>query len=460
MPVEKGHYSLLLAICVSLFCTPLMLAGVNAVLPEMGASLHVGARELSLVGTSYSLGLAVFQLACGSFGDIAGHRRIFLWGALIFGGSGALLGFLQSIHLFLPLRFLQGVGGAMLSASGLALMASCAAPENRATYLGISGAAVYSGIACGPPLAGLITGLLSWRWIFWWSALASLGLYLLTLKTVSHDWRPARQKSFDWPGCGLYALAMAALTLASSLLSQSPVAGALLLLAFALLLAFFCLHEFHCPYPMFNMRLILHNRVLAFSSLGAFVNYASFFGIIFYFSFYLQIAKGKSVQETGFILAFQAVMQAISTPLAARLCQRWGAGKTNALGAGLCGVGLLSAAFLLPETPLAVLFTTQGFLGCGMSLFALANTNIILDSAGLENVGQASGLTGAVRTAGQLCSMVMITLSLGFFLGNQAVSASTMPFFFQSMRSSLLVFGTLNICAIGMSLARNRIKQE
>ncbi|WP_300909763.1 MFS transporter, partial [uncultured Desulfovibrio sp.] len=91
MPIEKDHRRLLLAVCTALFFMPFMLAGVNAALPPLGESLHASARQLGLVGAFYSLGLAVFQLASGSLGDICGRRRVWLWGVGVFALAGALL---------------------------------------------------------------------------------------------------------------------------------------------------------------------------------------------------------------------------------------------------------------------------------------------------------------------------------------------------------------------------------
>ena len=141
MSIDKSHRPLLVAICASLFWMPFMLAGVNAVLPPIGESLDASARQLSLIGTFYSLGLAVFQLASGRLGDIFGHRHVFLLGIAVFAVCGAALGFVRSMPLFIGLRFFQGLGGAMFNASGLALLASAAPPEKRAANLGISGAA-------------------------------------------------------------------------------------------------------------------------------------------------------------------------------------------------------------------------------------------------------------------------------------------------------------------------------
>ena len=456
MSIEKSHRPLLTAICASLFCMPFMLAGVNAVLPAIGGSLDASARQLSLIGAFYSLGLAVFQLASGSLGDIFGRRRIFLTGIAIFALCGVALGFVRSVPLFIGLRFFQGLGGAMFNASGLALLASAAPPEKRAAYLGFSGAAVYAGIACGPPLAGLVTGLLGWHWLFWGNALAFAGVFWLMKTTVRQEWRTAADQPFDVPGCAIYGCAMVALTFGASELAESPALAWCLLAAFAALLFFFWRHELKSRYPLLDMRLLAQNRVFALSSLAAFVNYSSFFGILFFFSLYLQVGRGMEVQEAGLILAFQSVVQALTTPLAARLCKSWRPGHVSAVGVALCGAGLATAAFLHLDSPLWLIFVIQAFLGAGMSLFALPNTAIILESAGEKHVGQASGLTGAVRTAGQLCNMVVITLTLGFFLGNAPVDAGTLSGFMRCMRVDLVIFCLCNLGAIACVLARNR----
>ena len=116
MSVCREHRWLLLAVCAAQFFMPFMMAGVNAVLPAISLSLDASARELGLIGAFYALGLAVFQLAGGLWGDIWGRRRIFLVGLAIFSLSGALLGFVENMTLFLflrlgrPYRFMEAVG--------------------------------------------------------------------------------------------------------------------------------------------------------------------------------------------------------------------------------------------------------------------------------------------------------------------------------------------------------------
>lgn len=459
MDIEKAHFSLLFAIAASLFSTPLMMAGINAVLPELGDTLDATARQLALVGAFYSLGLAIFQLAAGCLGDIQGHRRVFLASAIIFALAGFLLGFTRSISLFLFLRFVQGSAGAMLSACGLALVASIAPEGKRAAYFGFTGAAVYFGIAMGPPIAGLVSSFAGWPWIFWLNSIALLVVFYLMKQTVTVEWRPSHDKNFDFKGCVLYAVAMTCLSVSCAKIFNEPYVNILLFFSFILFLILFFIIERKIPFPLLNLELLIKKPVFALSALAAFVNYASFFGLIFYFSIYLQSVKDIGVRETGFILAIQPLAQAAGTPVATRLCKIFSEGPVCAAGSFLCGVGLMAVSFLKAESPICWLFLAQIFLGIGISLFSLANTTLMIESVGREHTGQASALIGAVRTAGQLCSMVAITFSLAWFLGNATISRQVLPQFMQSMKASLLVFAVVNLLAIGLTLFRNKKRQ-
>lgn len=455
MSIAKEHRWLLLAVCAAQFFMPFMVAGVNAVLPPLGESLGASARELSLLGAVYTLGLVVFQLAGGTLGDIYGRRRVFLFGLSLFSVLALVLGFIPHIDVFIGLRLFQGMGAAMLSSSSLALLASAAPKEMRASYLGLSNVAVYAGIACGPPVGGLVAGWLGWRWLFWGTGLAALAAMCIMIFRVPLEWRTADKEPFDVPGCLLYGGAMAALTFgASSMADDHLLGGGLFLLCFVLL-ACFVWRELRSPFPMVDVRLLRRNRVLSLSLVAAFVNYCSFFGMVFFFSLYLQVGRGFSVQEAGLMLALQAAVQSLSSPLAARLCDRYDQGLISTVGTVFCGLGLLSAAFLDMDSSLWVIVGAQCLIGAGVSLFALPNTTIILEAAGPQRVGQASGLVGTVRTAGMLGNLTIITLTLSLFLGHEPVGKDNIDAFLHCMRVDMVLFGILSLLAVGCTLARN-----
>lgn len=447
---------ILLAVCAAQFLLPFMMAGVNAVLPPIGEELHASARQLGLISTLYALGLAVFQLTAGRMGDVWGRRRTFLWGMGIFAVSGIITGFAPNINTLLSIRFIQGAGAAMFNASGLALLACSAPPALRGQYIGFGGAAVYAGIACGPPLAGLIAGSLGWRWLFWLSGLSCAAAMLLMVR-VHAEWREGQGEPFDWRGSCIYGAGMAALTFGSTYLQDSLLMGWGLVVVGIIGLVLYVWTELRTPFPLLDIRLLVTNKLFGLSSLAAFISYSSFFGMLFFFSVYLQVVRDMSVQEAGLFLAVQSVVQMLTTPWAGRLADKYGASLISSIGIGCCGLGLLAAAFLQVDSPLWLLAAAQVLLGLGISLFAVPNTMVLLGSVDNKHLGQAAGLTGAVRTGGGVLNMMVITMTLGLYLGDQPVSAETIGPFMQSMRADLILFGILNLLAVGCALGRLRL---
>jgi len=447
--------AVLFAVCVSQFFLPFMLAGVNAVLPILGEDLGLSARQLSLVSTIYTLSLAIAQLSSGRIGDIWGRRRLFLTGLGIFSLCAAMLGFVQHFEMLVCIRFIQGLGAALFNASGLAILMTLAPVDKRSTILGISAAAVYAGISCGPALAGLLAGAFGWRWLFWGTSLSAVAAWLLMHHNLQKEWRQGQGEPFDWPGFVCYGGFMACLTLGASSLQYAFWAPWALAGALCLLIGYIRL-EWHSAFPLLELRLFTQNRVFALASLAAFVNYASSFGVSFYFSMYLQSLRGLSVNDAGLFLAVQAVVQMLAAPPAGRLADRYGAGLISTLGIGLCGVGIALGVLIEPDTPLALLIGVQILLGAGIGLFATPNTTLILESAGTRYLGQASGVIGTVRNGGMLVNMIIVTTTLSFFMGQAPLRPENISAFMASMRLDFCIFAGLNLLAIGCAFGRQR----
>ncbi len=456
MPYRSSPRVILFVVCTAQFFLPFMMAGVNAVLPSMGADISASAKDMSLIITFYALGLATFQLTTGRMGDIWGRRRIFLWGMGIFTCMCFVLGHVTNVYVMQALRFLQGTGGAMFSASGLAILSMVAPKGQRGKYIGLSASAVYAGIACGPPVAGFIAGILDWRWLFWANAVASALAFFLMLLTVREEWYAGKGEPFDWRGGIAYGCAMALLTFGSTLLESSYLAAFALMGTGCALLCAYVFMELRTEYPLLQVRLLVKNRVFGLSCLAAFINYASAFGMTFFFSLYAQLVRGMSVLETGLWLSAQFAVQAVVAPLSGQWSERYGASRISALGVALCGLGLLASAFLAQETPFALFVCAQLILGLGMGLFAAPNTTVIMESVGEKYVGQAASLVGTMRTSGALVNTTVISITFGFFLGKAPMDVAHVDAFLQSMRTDLFLFGILNLAAIACTLAREK----
>ncbi len=436
------------------FLVPFMIAGVNAILPPIGIDTHASAMELSLLTTFYALGLAIFQLTTGRMGDIWGRRRIFLWGTYIFTLTTALIGFVNDIQLILFLRFIQATGSAMFTASGLAILAVSTPNHLRGRYIGFSAMAVYAGIACGPPIAGIIAGTIGWRWLFWCTALASiLPLYYMRF-VIKEEWYQGKGEPFDWKGSIFYGTSITLCILGSTLIQKNLPISLILMGLGALLFIFYIRMELRTPYPLLDIRLLVKNKIFALSSLASLINYSSCFGMLLFFGIYLQLVRGLSVSQTGLFLALQYVVQTIATAYSSILSERYGAGRISAIGIAFTGLGLCASAFLGVETHFGFFIFAQIVLGLGMGFFAAPNTTVMLESVDEAHMGQAAGVAGTVRTAGGLLNTTIISITLGYFLGDAPISQENINEFLKSMRVDLIFFGILNLAAIGCALGR------
>ncbi len=460
--VEKkdSPHVILFAVCSAQFFMPFMVAGVNSLLPPIGASTGASARELSLITTFYILGLVVSQLTAGRMGDIWGRRRIFLCGSAVFVLTNILMGFTENIHHMMALRTIQGLGTAVFSASGLSILAVAAPKGKRSQYIGYSTTCIYVGIACGPPLAGLVGGTLGWQWLFWGTAMAGALTWSFMRFAVHEEWYESKGEPFNWVDAIIYAIGMVGITLGSSLLKGYPWGGGALIMAGIAMVILYVWQEMHAKYPLLDVRLLAQNRVFALSAVAAFINYCSSFGMVIFFSLYLQVVLGISLEKAGLYLSLQFFAQALVSSWAGRLVPRFGGGRVSAFGIALCGVGLCVSAFLDRDSSMAFFFAAQIALGVGIGFFAAPNTTVILESVDKAHLGQAASVVGSMRTIGALVNTSIVTVTFGYFLGDSPVHAGNIDAFLQSMRVDLLLFGVLNIIAIGFALSREKAIQK
>jgi MFS family permease len=166
MPSLERKWWTLIAVCTAIFMLLLDITVVNVALPDIQRSLHSSFADLQWVVDAYSLTLAAFLLTAGVVGDIYGRREVFASGLALFSVASLVCG-LSTDSLMLNLaRAVQGVGGAIMFATSLALIASAFQGRDRGTAFGIFGAVTGGAVAIGPLVGGAITSGIGWRWIF------------------------------------------------------------------------------------------------------------------------------------------------------------------------------------------------------------------------------------------------------------------------------------------------------
>ncbi len=445
----------LFVVCTAHFLMPFMMSAVGVALPAIGREFSASAMQLGLVETTYVLSASIFLLAMGRLGDIHGRRRIFLIGILAFTAAGGLLSQSWSIESMIALRFLQGMGGAMVMATTFAIVVSVFPAEQRGKALGIAVASVYAGISCGPYFGGALITAFGWRTIFYLAVPLGLLTFTIACTRLRGEWAEAAGEPFDWRGSLIYAVAILLLISGASNLDRGYWAW-LLAVSGIVGLGIFLAVEARTPYPVLNVALLRSNRVFAFSSLAALLNYAATFGVTFFLSLYLQYVKGMNPHQAGTLLIIQPIVQTLFSPLCGRLADRYPAAAVATAGMSLCATGLVLAAFIGRGTPLSLVVAVLAFLGLGFALFSSPNVSVIMGSVEPRHLGVASGLNSTVRTLGMMTSMTIITVIFSVVMGGHAVTPQTQPAFLLSMRSALLTFAGLCGAGIFCSIVRIR----
>jgi len=391
----------LAAVSLGVFMLLLDITIVVVALPDIQQSLGAELSELQWVIDAYALSLAAFLLTAGVIADRVGRRLVFAVGIVVF-TLGSLLCGLAGDPTFLSIsRAVQGVGGAIMFATSLALISTAYHGRERGTAFGIFGAVTGVAVAIGPVVGGAITSGLSWRWIF----LVNLPIGVLTLVVAlrgvveSRDPRPRR---LDWAGFVTFSSALGLLVFALIRSNEAgwgsvQVAGSLS--AAVMLLLVFGIVEALQREPMFDLSLL---RVPTFVGglVAAFGISASLFSLLTYLVLYLQNLLGYSAIEAG--VRFLPLTLAIffTAAVAGRLSATVPTRLLIGPGFVLIGIGLLLMHGIEVSSDWTALLAGMivSGIGAGLVNVPLASTAVaVVEPA---RAGMASGVNSTFRQAG------------------------------------------------------------
>jgi EmrB/QacA subfamily drug resistance transporter len=435
------------------FLTPFMGSAVNLALPSIGKDLNASAIGLGWVISSFILSSAIFLLPFGRLADIIGRKKVFSTGILLFTVSTFLIIFTQSITTLIILRIFQGLASAMIFGTSLAIITSVFQPGERGKAMGINITAVYLGLSLGPVIGGILTQYFGWRSIF--AFLVPFGIVSLILinRKIKTEWSESAGEKFDWKGSVIYGIALATFMYGFSKLPslQGWIFGSVgIIMALA-----FLLFEKNMNNPVFDVRLILQNRVFAFSGMAALINYSATSATGFFISLYLQYLKGFDARTAGMIMIAQPIAMTLLSPVAGRLSDKKNPGIIASVGMGLTATGLILLCFLRVTTPTYLIVLLLIMMGIGFGLFSSPNSNAIMSSVEKRHLGVASGVVGTMRMVGQMMSMGIAMMLISLYIGKQTINPETYPGLISAMRTGFLIFSVLSIFGIFASLARN-----
>jgi EmrB/QacA subfamily drug resistance transporter len=391
----------LLAVCVATFMLLLDITIVNVALPSIQRDLNASLSSLQWVVDAYALTLASFLLVFGSLGDRLGRRRIFSIGFGIFTAASLLCGLSKDPTVLNFFRALQGVGGAAMFATSLALIAQEFEGRERASAIGVWGATVGGAVAVGPLIGGVITDAFGWEWIFFVNVPIGIAAIFLT-ETQLANVAASDPKPIDWPGLATFSLGLFGLIFGLIRGNSEGWSSPQILACFissAALIAAFIVIELRRDNAMLDLSLF---RVPAFGgvSIAAWALSAGMFAMFLYLTLYIQDVLGYSPLQAGLRFLPVTLLSFFVAPIGGQLLKRWPARMLLGVGLILVGVGLL----LMHGVQVGDSWTSllPGFLVAGVGI-GLTNPAIASTALGVvppARAGMASGINSTFRQVG------------------------------------------------------------
>ncbi len=401
----------LLAAIMGSFVVGLDSTVVSVALPAIEEELGGGLAGQQWVSNGYLLALAALILVGGSLGDVFGERRVFSIGVVGFGATSLVCALAPTIEVLVGGRIAQGVFGALLTPSALAVIVAAFPPAQRGGAVGSWTA--WSGIAAvvGPLVGGQLIDGASWRWIFAINVPFVIATLVIVAMAVPERPRAQVRPPIDWQGGVLSFLGLAGPTLALIAQPRSGwgapdvvvpgVAGVLFLVAFLV-------RESRTPHPMLPLELFKRHNFAA-GNAQTLAMYAGLAMLFFYLVLFLQQVAGYTALQAGLAtLPTTIVMFAISKR-AGMLADRIGPRLFMGGGPLLAAVGLV----LLLRVDASVDYATEllpalALFSLGLSATVAPLTATVLADADEEHAGIASGINNAIARVGGLLGVAAL----------------------------------------------------
>ncbi|GAA3456306.1 MFS transporter [Dactylosporangium matsuzakiense] len=395
-------WSALTAVSIGTFMLLVDVTIVTVALPAISRDLSTSLGGLQWVLDGYALALAAVLLASGALADGHGRRRVYLGGTVVFALASLLCALAPNAGLLIAARFLQGLGGAAMLATTVAILNVAYSGKDRGVAFGIWGAVNGAAAAAGPIAGGLLTEHLGWRWIFLVNLPVSLLAVWFTVRGVTES-RGRSDARLDLPGTVTFTLSASAVTFALIRGGDAGWTAPSTLAAFAVsalaLIAFIAV-ERRSDHPMLDLHLF---RKPSFSVLmiAALLTQAAAFAYLPFTTVWLQQFLGKGPVDAGLLGALpMSAASFVGGAFAGRFLQRVSPRLTIGLGLLLIGAGALLQARLTPDSSGRALIPGLIVAGLGVAAVLPTMASATLAAVPHERSGMAGGAMNTFRQLG------------------------------------------------------------
>jgi EmrB/QacA subfamily drug resistance transporter len=391
----------LLAVCIATFMLLLDITIVNVALPAIERALKASFSDLQWVVDAYALALATCVLTAGALADLFGRKRLFIIGITLFTLASIACGLANDALFLIIARGVQGIGGAMMFATALALLSQEFHGKERGTAFGLWGATIGAAVAVGPLAGGMLTSWLSWRWIFLVNIPVGIVAVVLSAREL-HESSDPEHSRLDPPGlvtltAGLLCLILALIEGNKHGWTSGLIIG--LLVAACVLLAVFVATQLRGGTTMVDLALFRRPAFVG-AQTTAFAISSSMFAMFLYLTLYLQNILGLSPLQTGLRFLPLSVVSFFAAPAAGRLSARLPIRALLGAGLGLNAIAMWLMSRVSTGSHWTVLLPgfIVGGIGIGLVNAPLASTAV--STVRVERAGMASGINNTFRQIG------------------------------------------------------------
>ncbi|HJV46890.1 MAG TPA: MFS transporter [Bacillota bacterium] len=400
-----------------LFITYIDSTIINVAIPEIMNDYHIGLDLASWLINTFVITLAVLMIAMGKMAEVFGKANVYKTGIILFMISSLLCGIAPSVYLLIFFRMLQGIAGAMIIPTSMSLAREAVSKEQVGKAIGMWGAMGALGAASGPPLGGLITEYLGWRWIFFLNIPIILAILPATLRIFRNYYHERKPAHFD--PLGMLTIGMAIFFLTYGIIQGQKMGWmSVQIMSFfgicIVSLLIFIVIERKVKYPLMNFS-IFRNRIYAAGLLSNLLAGMLTMGVNLLIPEYLTQVKGYDLLVVSILTTLLPLTSLFVGPLIGRMVDKVGFMVPLALGYLCALIGFSCLATMNMDLPMFWLVCILLITGTGNGILMI--TCVVVSTASLppQQLSMGSGIFSMVRNVGGalgIALMVSITLSV------------------------------------------------
>ncbi|OEU75959.1 MAG: hypothetical protein BA874_01260 [Desulfuromonadales bacterium C00003068] len=409
---NTSYHPALFAITIAVFMCLLDSHIVRICLPVIARDFDISSGQTAWINLAYLLvmtpGLPVF----GKISDIVGARKIFILGYLIFITGSMLCGISPSFYSLVFARFIQGVGGVMLIASGPSMISHLIPADKRGYAFGLQATAAGLGISLGAPLGGILTELLSWRYIFYINVPVALAGIVMAIRYIPQetytDCLKNLLKRLDIAGSLFLYCSLFFITIGLSLVSKIKTGPFPFLASMALgtiFLILFLQREKKSAEPIIDTSILSRPFILIIFS--TFISYILMTGNAFMMPFYLMTSLNLTPAMSGMMILFFSLSFSFFSSVAGRLADKHDPKLLGSMGMLMSAAAVAFFVFVIAKLSVFLTATFLVLYGSAFAFFVSPTNKLLMNHAPKNKQGVANGI---YRTAVFLASLVGISV--------------------------------------------------